>query len=39
MSKTTMVEKSLTETGTNIATEAILNIRTVASLSKCTTIH
>lgn len=36
MSKTAIVEKESTETGTKIATEAITNIRTVASLSKKT---
>lgn len=33
MSKTAIVEKESTEMGTKIATEAITNIRTVASLS------
>lgn len=32
MSKTTMTEKAAIEEGTKIATEAITNIRTVASL-------
>lgn len=33
MSKTAIVEKESIETGTKIATEAVSNIRTVASLS------
>lgn len=33
MAKTTLVEKQTAETGTKIATEAVTNIRTVASLS------
>lgn len=33
MSKTAIAEKELTETGTKIASEAVDNIRTVASLS------
>lgn len=34
MSSTALVEKKTTEMGTKIASEAVTNIRTVASLSK-----
>lgn len=39
MSKSAIVEKEATELGTKIATEAIVNIKTVASLSKKIYFH